>query len=194
MMFRRIVTILFFISSSLAYADALDISLNNNAVAVAYDFSAGAVVQGNSEFHVGATYNDSMNSLAEAGLMVKGDEGDSSGATLAVGAKAIAGMIKNYVPGTTQNVGAVAIGGELGFVAPAAKQLSLGFYYFGGPKITTFGDANRASQWGLHGDYEVSPGTKVYLEYRQTDFGITATGQTATVDSGTYLGVRLAFD
>lgn len=193
MIFRRITTIVFLIASPLAFADALDISLNNNAVAIAYSTSAGAVIQGNSEIHVAATYNDSMNSLAEAGLLVKGDEGDSTGATLAVGAKVLAGMIKNYVPGTTQNVGAIAIGGELGFVAPAAKQLSVGLYYFGGPKITTFGDANRASQWGLHGDYEVSPGTKVYIEYRETDFGISATGQTATVDSGTYLGVKLAF-
>lgn len=192
-MFRRFITIGLFIASPLACADALDISLNNNAVAIGFFTGAGAMVQGNSEFHIAATYNDSMNTLAEAGMLVKGDEGDSSGASLAVGAKVLAGMIKNYAPGTTQNVGAIAIGGELGFVAPASKQLSVGLYYFGGPKITTFGDANRSSQWGLHGDYEVAPGTKVYVEYRETDFGLTSTGQTATVDSGTYLGVKLAF-
>jgi len=46
---------------------------------------------------------------------------------------------------------------------------------------------------GLHADYEVNTGTKVYVEYRETNFGITATGQTATLDSGTYLGIKLAF-
>jgi predicted porin len=193
MMFRRLITVSLLIASPLAGADALDISLNNNAAAFGFNTSAGALVQGNSEFHIGLTYNDSMNTLIEGGMLVRGDEGEATGASLAVGAKALVGMIKNYIPGTTQNVGAIAIGGEFGFVAPAAKQLSAGIYYFGGPKITTFGDANRASQWGLHADYEVAPGTKVYIEYRQTDFGITATGQTATVDSGTYLGMKLAF-
>ena len=137
MMLRRLITVSLLIASPLACADALDISLNNNAAAFAFTTSAGAVVQGNSEFHIGVTYNDSMNTLAEGGMLVRGDEGDTTGASLAVGAKALVGMIKNYIPGTTQNVGAIAIGGELGFVAPAAKQLSAGIYYFGGPKITT---------------------------------------------------------
>ncbi len=193
MMFRRIITVLLLIASPLAVADALDISLNNNAAAFKYSLAAGALIQGNSDFHVGILYNDSMNTLAEAGLLVKGDEGDSPGLTLAVGAKTVVAMVKNYIPGTTQNVAAIEIGGELGYAFPAAKQLSTAFYYFAGPKITTFGDANRANQWGLHADYEVSPGTKVYVEYREANFGIIATGQTATVDSGTYLGVKLSF-
>jgi predicted porin len=178
----------------LAIADALDISLNNNAAAFKYSVAAGALIQGNSDFNFGLLYNDSMSTLAEAGLMVKGDDGgDSPGLTLAVGAKALFAMIKNYQPGNTQNAAAIVIGGELAYAFPAVKQLSAGFYYFAGPKITTFGDANRANQWGLHADYEVAPGTKAYIEYREVNFGITSTGQTATPDNGTYLGVKLSF-
>jgi predicted porin len=194
MMFRRVITAILLMASPLVFADALDISLNNNAAAFKYTLPAGALIQGNSDFNVGILYNDSMNTLAEAGLLVKGDDGgDSPGMTLAVGAKALVAMIKNYIPGTTQNAAAIEIGGELSYAFPAAKQLSAAFYYFAGPKITTFGDANRANQWGFHADYEVAPGTKVYVEYREANFGIILTGQTATVDSGTYLGVKLAF-
>ncbi len=193
MMFRRIITVFLLIASPLAFADALDISLNNNAAAFSYNTSAVALIQGNSDFHMGVLYNDSMNSLGEAGLLVKGEEGDASGVNLAVGAKALVGVIKNYAPGTTQNVAAIVIGGELGYAFPAVKQLSAAFDYFAGPKITSFGDANRANQWGLHLDYEVSQGTKVYVEYREANFGIVNGGQTATLDSGTYLGVRLSF-
>ncbi len=189
----RVLTVLMLFVSPLALADAFDISLNNNAIAASYSLSAAALIQGNSDLHAGVIYNDSMNTLGDIGLLVKGDEGDGTEMTLAVGAKALVGIIKNYIPGATQNVGAVVIGGELGFAFPAAKQLSAGFYYFAGPKITTFGDANRANQWGLHLDYEVSPGTKVYLEYREVNFGITSTGLTAKLDGGTYFGVRLSF-
>ncbi len=193
-MLRRIITVILLISSPLAFADALDISLNNNAAAFKYFVPAGSLIQGNSDFDVGLLYNDSMSSVAEAGLLVRGDDGgDSPGLTLAVGAKALVAMIKNYIPGTTQNVAAIVIGGELDYAFPAVKQLSAGFYYFAGPKITTFGDANRANQWGLHADYEVAPGTKAYIEYREVNFGITATGETATPDNGTYLGVKLTF-
>jgi predicted porin len=193
MVFRRIFTVFLLITSPLVFADALDISLNNNAAAFKYSTSAGGLVQGNSDLHVGVLYNSSMNTLGDAGMLVKGDEGDSSGASLAVGAKVLVGMIKNYIPGTTQNVAAIVIGGELGYAFPAAKQLSVALDYFAGPSITTFGDANRANQWGVHCDYEVSPGTKVYVEYREANFGITSTGKTATVDNGTYVGVKLTF-
>jgi predicted porin len=192
MMFRRVITVFLLITSPLAFADALDISLNNNAAAFQYSASAGGVIQGNSDLHIGLLYNDSMNTLVDAGLLVKGDEGDTQGVTLAVGAKVLVGMIKNYSV-NTENVSAIVIGGELGYAFPAAKQLSGAVYYFAGPKITTFGDANRANQWGVHLDYEVSPGTKVYVEYREINFGIATTGQTATLDSGTYVGVKLSF-
>ncbi len=191
-MFRRVITVLLLIASPLAFADALDISLNNNAAAFRYNTPASALVQGNSDFTVGLLYNDSMNTLADAGLLVKGDEGDASGLVLSVGSKVLVGMIKNYST-STLNVSAIVIGGELSYSLPAIKQLSVAFYYFAGPKITTFGDANRANQWGLHMDYEVSPGTKVYVEYRETNFGVTSTGETAKLDGGTYLGVKLSF-
>jgi len=193
MTLKRIITLFMLFASPLAFSDAFDISLNNNAIAATYSLSAAALIQGNSDVNAGILYNDSMNSLADVGLLVKGDDGEAADISLAVGAKALVGMIKNYIPGTTQNVGAIVIGGELSYAFPAAKQLSAGFYYFAGPKITTFGDASRANQWGLHLDYEVSPGTKVYVEYRETNFGITSTGLTATLDSGTYMGVKLTF-
>ena len=192
MFLRRFVTVLLLIASPLTYADSLDISLNNNAAAFNFSTAAGSVIQGNADVNVGVLYNDSMNTLAQAGLLVRGDEGDSSGLQLSVGAKVLVGMIKNYST-QTENVSAIVIGGELAYAFPAVKQLSAALNYFAGPKITSFGDANRANQWGLRLDYEVGPGTKVYVEYREVNFGITTTGQTATLDSGTYLGVKLTF-
>ena len=191
-MFRRVITLFLLITSPLAWADATDISLNNNAAAFKYSTSAGGLIQGNSDLSVGILYNNSMNTLAEAGLLVKADEGDSGGLSLAVGTKVLVGTIRNYTT-STLNVSGLVIGGELGYGFPAAKQLSVAFDFFVGPTIMTFGDANRTNQWGVHLDYEITPGTKAYVEYRETDFGIISTGQTATLDSGTYVGMKLTF-
>ena len=193
MISRCVIAVLVLLASQYAFADDLDISLNNDTIAFKYGTTAGGLIQGNTDFHIGELYNStSFNSLGEVAMLVKG-EGSDSGASLAVGTKVLVGMIKDNVPGTTQNVASIVIGGELAYVFPAAKQLTAAIYYFGGPTITTFGDANRAGQWGLHLDYEVSPGSKVYVEHSNTNFGITTTGQTATLDSGTYLGLKLSF-
>ena len=193
MIFRLTTTLALLIACPLAIADSFDISLNNNAIAFAMNTSAASLTSGNTDLHIGMLYNDSMNSMADAGLIVKAEEGDANDMSLAVGTKVLFGMIKNYTPGTSQTVGAVVIGGELSYTFPAAKQLSAAIYYFVGPKVTTFGDANRVNQWGVHLDFEVSPGTRAYIEHRATNFGITSTGETATLDSGTYVGVKLAF-
>jgi len=193
MILRHITALLLLIACPMAIADSLDMSLNNNAIAFTLNTSAAAFASGNTDLYFGMLYNDSMNSLIDAGLVVKAEQGDTSDMTLAVGAKAVVGMIKNYLPGTAQNVDAIVIGGELNYIFPAVKQLSAAFYYFVGPRITTFGDADRANQWGIHLDYEVTTGTKVYVEYRDTNFGITSTGQTATLDSGSYFGVKISY-
>jgi predicted porin len=190
-MIFRFIPIFLLVASPLVMADSLDVSFNNDALAFKYSSAMAALIQGNSDLQFGLLYNDAMNSLADVGLLIKGDDSDS-GMTITVGTSLIAGMIKNYAPGTTQNVESIVIGAELGYIFPVAKQISIAFYYFAGPQITTFGDADRANQWGAHLDYEVNAGTRVYFEYRQTDFRITATGLTATVDSGTYMGVKLA--
>ena len=190
---RLIISVLLLMISPLAFADTLDLSLNNNAVSINYISSAAGLMPSNADLQAGFLYNDSMNTLANAGLIVKADGADTTDLTLAVGTKVLVAMIKNYTAGTTQNVGAIVIGAELAYTPPAAKQVSAALYYFAGPHITTFGDADRANQWGAHVDFEVNPGTKVYAEYRETNFGITATGQTATVDSGLYVGLKLSF-
>jgi predicted porin len=189
MLFRGVIAIFLMIIFPYAFADTLDISLNNNAESASYSFSSG----GGAEMSVGMQYNDSTNSLVYAGILAKGEDSDSSGMSIAVGAKLLAGLIRNFAPGVDEKVGSVVIGGDIGFVSQAFKQLSGGIHYFAGPSITTFGDATRANLWGLFLNYEVSPGTKVYAEYREADFGISSYTNPATLDNGTYVGVKLTF-
>lgn len=194
MIFRSAITIILLIASTLALADdALDLSLNNNAIAFEFSASTGALMQKNANFYIGMLYDgDTLNSLVDAGLLVKGDAGDS-GFALSLGAKILAGSIHNDVPGTTEYVSALVIGGELGYAFPAAKNLSVALDLYAAPTIMTFADASGANQWALRLEYEVNQGAKVYAEYRGTNFAITSTGNTVTLESGNYMGLKLAF-
>lgn len=187
-----ILAALFFLNPS-AFGNTFDFSFNNDAGALKYNVPAGDTIpiQGEPELAAGILANKANNYLVEAGLLVRGGASEDAVGWLAVGSKALVGVIHNYLPGKTQNVGALTIGGELGFVFPAAKKFSIAFYDYFGPGPTTFGDADRAYQWGGHLDYDLNSGAKLYFEYRETDFRILATKQSATLDSGTYVGVRL---
>jgi predicted porin len=194
MIFR---VVIFFVSlyfQPLAFANSIDFSFNNDAGALKIITPVGSTlpIQGSADFQVGLLANKVNNYLLEAGIVVKGEQGQDAGGWLALGAKALAGIIHNNPRGTTQNAESLMIGGELGYTFPAAKRFSVAFYDYFGPGVTTFGDADRAYQWGMHLDYDLNSGAKVYLEYRQTDFRMMSTKQSATLDSGTYVGIKLS--
>jgi hypothetical protein len=193
MKFRVAIFIVLLISHPMAFGNAIDFSFNNEAGALKIITPAGSTlpIQGNADFQVGLLANKVNNYLLEAGVVVKGEQGEGARGWLALGAKAVAGIIHNYPRGTTQNAESLMIGGELGFVFPAAKRFSIALYDYFGPGITTFSDADRAYQWGLHLDYDLNSGAKVYVEYRETDFRMTSTRQSATLDGGTYVGIKL---
>jgi predicted porin len=193
MKFRVAIFFILLISHPVAFGSAIDFSFNNEAGALKIISPAGSTlpIQGNANFQVGMLANKVNNYLLEAGVVVKGEQGEDARGWLALGAKALAGIIQNYPPGNTQTAQSIMIGGELGFVFPAAKRFSIAVYDYFGPSITTFSDADRAYQWGLHLDYDLNSGAKVYVEYRETDFRMTSTKQSATLDSGTYAGIKL---
>lgn len=190
MMLRGVFTFSLMMFSPLVFADSLDINLNNNAARFQYSSSAGVFIQGNSEFHIGALYNDVNNTMGEAGLIVRGGEENVPGLTVGIGAKALVGAIRNGP--VTYNVSAIAIGGEIEYALPTAKRIAIIGEYFGGPKITTFADADRFNQSGVRLEYEITPQTKAYLGYREISFGIKSAGS-AMLDSGTHVGVKISF-
>jgi hypothetical protein len=189
MIFRIAIALVFLVSSSLTFGNTFDFSFNDSAGALKY--TAAIPNHENADFEGGALADKANNNLFEAGIMLKGEPNENAAGWLALGGKALAGLIHNYQPGTTLNAESLMIGGELGYIIQANKRYSVAFYDYLGPGATTFGVANRAYQWGGHLDYDLNSGAKLYVEYRETDFRITATGQSATLDSGIYVGIKV---
>ena len=193
-MFRVVIAVVLLFFHTLSFGNSFDFSFNNDAGALKIFTPVGSTlpIQGNANFHGGFLADKVNNYILEAGLEVKGEQGEDAGGWLALGAKALVGIIHNYPPGTTQITESIMIGGDLGYVFPAARRFSVAFYDYFGPGATTFSDADRAYQWGMHLDYDLNSGAKIYVEYREADFRMTATRQNTTLDSGTYVGIKLA--
>lgn len=172
---------------------SFDVNLNNNAAQFQFSASAGELAEG-ADLHAGLLYNDVNNVFLDAGLLAKGPDsgGEEGGPILAVGAKAVYGMVHEKLrPGTVDNGAAIAVGGEFGFAVPEAP-VAVVLEYYGSPKIMTFADAERFSQYSLRLEVTASPQAKIYLAYREIGFGIKQVGS-LVIDSGAVIGLKASF-
>lgn len=194
MLMSKILAISWLIISPAAFADGVDINLNNTAFQFQSSLSASDFIEGNSELHAGLLYNDLNNIFVDAGLTVKGggEEEGASGPITAAGVKAVFGSIHRVASTAIDTGSAIAVGGEFGYAFPTAAPVALVVEYFFSTKILTFADAERFNQFGLRLELMGSPQAKVYLGYREIGFGLRSGGST-TLDSGTVLGVNAKF-
>lgn len=190
----RILAISLLTLSSAAFADSINVNLNNNAAQFQFNSSASDFIEGNSELHGGILYNDTNNLFFDAGILVKGGgEEASPGASVNVGVKGVFGSIHPpATPNSTNTVSAIGVGGELVFALPTPTRVAVVGEYYASPKIMSFGDAERYNQFGVRLEFEASPQANVYVGYREIGFGIKG-GGSQTLDKGTVFGVVASF-
>lgn len=195
MFLNRVLAIAMLILSPIAAADSLDINMNNTVAQFKFNSSASEMIEGNSALTGGLLYNDAGTLFLEGGLLVRGGGEESEpGVSLGVGAKAVFGSVpkSSATNNTNVNGSAIGVGGELTLAFPTESRVALVMEYFGSPKIMSFGEAERFSQFGLRFEVEVSPQARVYIGYREIGFGIKQVGS-VTLDKSNVMGVVIMF-
>ncbi|KAF0205664.1 MAG: YfaZ family [Gallionellaceae bacterium] len=203
MFLSRTLAVSLLVLSSAAFADSIDVNLNNNAAAFRFNSSASDFIEGNSELSVGLLYNDANNKFADAGLIIKGgsEEEGAPGLSVGVGVKGVFGSNYRVVTAataataavtTTDTLSAIAVGGAAVFGLPTAVPVAFVVEYYASPKIMSFADSNRFNQFGLRLEVAVSPQAKIYVGYREIGFGI-ASGGSAEIDKSSFVGVTASF-
>ncbi len=191
MYFMRILAVSLLPLSTPLFADEFDINMNNSAVQLRYDTSAG-IGEGPAKLRGGLLMNDSNNLLAEVGVAASGGGGEE-GAGAPVGGGGLKGLFGSIQKnGVTSTVAGIAIGLEGGYGLPTAVPVNLVGEYQFALKIISFLDSERFSQYGLRIEVAASPQAKIYVGYREISFGIKDAGS-AVLDSGTHIGMRLSF-
>lgn len=191
MSFIRILGVALLTASTPLFADALDINMNNSAVQLRFDTSAG-IGEGPAKLRGGLLLNDSNNLLAEAGVAASGSGGEEGGAGPVAGGglKTVFGTVQQN--GVTSTVAGIAIGLEGGYRLPSEIPVSLVGEYLFSLKIISFLDSERFSQFGMRIEIAGSPQAKIYVGYREISFGIKDAGS-AVLDSGMHIGMNIAF-
>lgn len=178
--------------SSWAQADSLDLNLNDDSMRLSYEADMSRSSKG-LMFDAGYYYNDYQDSnrsdadLVHLGLHVTGDNWSQAGVfNIKVGGRLI------YTELTSQlDVMALGLGGEVRF--SPVHRLGLGVNAYYAPRIATFMDGERYSEFGATIDYQLLKQAYVYVGYRQIDVEIEGVSQKVELDDSGHLGLKLVF-
>jgi len=182
-------------------AGGLDIALSNETANLSillnppYRFSDG----GGSELTFGGFVSEQGDKLAHATLMARGYRyANGTSYSLGTGMKLVAGDIAIPAVGTAaeteEEVGAVALGFQLGVLLASSQQNPIEFAVeaFHAPSITSFSDAERYSEYGARLQIDVIPQARAYVGYRRMRFD-TNDYNRVQLDQSIHIGMKLTF-
>jgi len=176
------------LSSAVAQAQEVDLSLSDDTVLARYVMPLSYSGYGRTDAEFGVMYTESDNFLMSAGLSMIGEVGSHApGLQGGVSIKAYGVSLDGGA-----DVGALTMGGKLWFVPPAMSRAGLIAQLNFGPDITTFGDAKRFWDFRARAEYEVLPEAAVYVGYRK----VRATLENSVdvdLDKGWHVGLRMSF-
>jgi hypothetical protein len=187
MLLRKLLALFLLTASSAVLADTIDFNLRDNSVQLQYIAPMGRDTLGSSEVHAGFLYTSDQDRYGDIGLLVQGEVGDGgSGVIAGVGLKGIVARVD------VNDVGAIALGGQVRFGVPSVSRLSIiGQLYFS-PNIVTYRDAERVIEAGARVEYELIPQASAYLGYRRIAFNLISKSD-IVLDTGFHAGVRMSF-
>lgn len=187
MSLRQIVAAALCLTSANAIAQTFDINLSNDAAMMTYTSPLGQQGFGHGQMDGSILFTDNDNFLGDVGFGVVGAAGSGSpGLMVGVG-------VKLYGVTTKHNdVAALALSGQFDYAPPPHPRLRLGGSISYAPSIVTFIDGDRLFAGDVYLGYEIFQDTVAYVGFRRIEVDIQD-GNSVTVDSGGYLGVKFQF-
>ena len=185
------------LANSVVMADSIDLNLNDDAMRLTYEADLSRSSKG-LMLDAGYYYNDypvNQNSnskrsdadLIHLGLHVTGDNWSQAGVfNIKVGGRIIYTNLA-----TSVDVMALGLGGEVRF--SPVHRLGLGASAYYAPRIATFMDGERYSEYGVKIDYQLLKQAFVYLGYRQIEVKLEGVGSRVELDDSGHVGLKLLF-
>ena len=185
-MYRRIillVTALF--ASNAASAAEFNIQLGSDTARFMYLTEAFGQDFGRLELEFGYLYSQDSHSLANLGLLVRGE-------SISLPMIVTIGMRLYYAKLDTYEVGALAIGGDL-LVSPESwGGLGIGGFYFNAPGVVSFMDATDLVEYGAYFNFQITEQARFGLGYKHIEAAIEGAAD-IVIDDGGYFSLTLSF-
>ena len=171
--------------SSTASAEEINIQLGNDTARFMYLTEAFGQDFGRLELEAGLLYNEKDGSLANVGLLVRG-ESVSVPLIVSIGARAYIAKLNS------SDVAAIAIGGDLLFSPETWGGFGAGVYYYTAPGVVSFGDSEDLTEYGIYANFQITPQAKIAVGYQQINVSIKNSAD-IKLGGGAYFGLNLSF-
>jgi len=176
-------------TGSQVMADSLDLNLNNDSMRLTYEADLGRDMSG-LLLDAGYYYNDrrsgSSADMTHVGLYVSGNNWSQSGVfNIKVGGRLIYTAVDPY------NVMALGLGGEVRFSPVHRVGIGASAYY--APRIATFMDGERYTEYGVKLDYQLLTQAFVYVGYRNINVEVENSGNKYKLDDSGHVGLTILF-
>lgn len=182
---RVIVLAAALLMSNAASSEELDIQLGSDTARFMYLTEAFGQDFGRLELEAGLLYTEDEGSLVNVGLLVRG-ESVSVPMIISVGARA-------YIAKFDSNdVVAIAIGGDLLFSPETWGGLGAGVYYYTAPGVVSFADSEGLTEYGIYVNFQITPQAKLAVGYQNIEVSVENGGD-ITIDDGAYFALNLSF-
>lgn len=139
-------------------------------------------------FDFGLFFNEDDDIALDAGLLVTGVPAGETPLTFGLGAKIYAVDIDD----PSEDVYALAIGGEAKYTIPANTPMAVSAGLFYSPEVTTSSDADNLLDFTTRFEIELVPQTSAFIGYRFFEVDLEDGGD-HELDENVHLGVRLRF-
>lgn len=177
------------LSSTQVFARGVDLRLANETAEIIYLTESSTFGYGGADVGFGVFFNEADDLMLSADVMITGHgAGNNRPLQFGVGGKLMFASLE--VP--NEEVGALAIGGQVRYVIPSSTPVAFLAAGFFAPSITSFSDADDFTEFRLAVELEVTPSARAYLGWRNMEYELE-NGTEVELDDDVHFGVKVEF-
>ncbi|HEX5514446.1 MAG TPA: YfaZ family outer membrane protein [Gammaproteobacteria bacterium] len=169
------------------HARSLELALNDDMAQFLYSTSTDPWGMRGGEFGIGVLFNENDDLVGTLRLLSTNRVSPSF--RLGVGLQGYAGDLDEI----DETMGAVAIGGNIGFSLAAQVPVSLVFEGWIAPGILAFGDIDKLKEMSARIEVGVSDHAAVFVGYRKLKVDLSDYRHDYELDDSAQLGIRIGF-
>ncbi len=171
-------------------ARGFDLRLADETAEILYLTESSTFGYGGADIGMGFFFNEADDVSFSAAAMITGNgAGNNRSLKLGVGMKALFSAIDVI----DEEVGALAIGGQIRYVIPSSTPIAFLVEGFVAPSIVSFSGAEQYTEYRVAIELEVTPSARAYVGYRNMEYDLENYAVDYELDDDWHVGVRIEF-
>lgn len=182
-------TVTLLAASTLTHARGIDFKLADEMAELNYLTQTSTFGYGGTDIGMGIYFNEADDVQFQGKLMVTGNPaGNNKALQYGIGGK----LLFTTFDVLDEEVGALAVGGQLRYVIPSTTPVAFMISGFYAPGITSFSGADEFSEFSFAIELEVTPSARAYIGYRHMEYEFENGGD-YELDDGGHIGIKFDF-